>query len=439
MAAPPNSRSDIDNALAETERAGLLLTLNVRTILVLLLMVFIGGTQGLDTGYFGVAVCSIFLISGLIYRRLVQQQRDRDWMRYGFVALDVALLALVATVVPLSLHGDVPQIFVFRTYGINVFFFILATSALSLSPRLVLWTGFASAASIWAAWAWIVSGMERRVTWSDIVDDRTADKYIEIVLDPDHIGIADRVVETLLIAVTAAVTAAAVQRARTMLRRQISSERARAEVAEVFGRFVPQEVVDRLSTSSGQLPSISRDATVLFVDIAGFTRFAETADPEHIVKTLDSYFDAVSDVMTRYDGVVISLIGDAAMVAFNAPLENAAHAKSAVHAARDLLDRIRTETFAGQHFDIRIGIATGPVAAGTVGGKGRRSYTLYGDTVNLAQRLEAYNKETGTLLLVDESTWRAAGSPKSLEPSGECPVRGREAATSIYRLAGDAD
>ncbi|MGD1924404.1 MAG: adenylate/guanylate cyclase domain-containing protein [Paracoccaceae bacterium] len=432
MASPRNSRADIDNALAETERAGLLLTLNVRTVLVLLIMLFIGGTQGLDTGYFGVAVCSVFLISGLIYRSLVQRKRDSDWMRYGFVALDVAMLAMVAAIVPLSIHGDVPQIFVFRTYGINVFFFVLATSALSLSPRLVLWTGFATAASIWAAWGWIIADMDRRVTWSDIVDDRTAEKYIEIVLDPDHIGLADRFVETLLIAVTAA----AVQRARTMLRRQISSERSRAEVAEVFGRFVPQEVVDRLSTSSGQLPSISREATVLFVDIEGFTRFAETADPQKIVETLDAYFATVSDVMTRHNGVVISLIGDAARVAFNAPLENDAHAKSAIDAARDLLDRIRTETFAGQHFDIRIGIATGTVAAGTVGGKGRRSYTLYGDTVNLAQRLEAYNKEIGTPLLVDESTWRAAGAPQSLEPSGECPVRGREAGASIYRLKG---
>ena len=424
----------VETALADAERAGLLLTLNLRTALVLIIMAFIGGTQGFAVGYFGVAICLIFLFSGLIYRWLVVRNRDRDWMRYGFVGLDAALLAIVATAVPLSLHGEVPQIFVFRVYGVKVFFFLLATSALSLSPKLVLWTGFASVAAIWGAWGWIVSGMETWVRWSAIADERTAEKYIEIVLDPNHIALADRVLDSVVIILTAVVIAAAVQRARLMLRRQVQSERARAEVAEVFGRFVPEEVVDTLSASSGSLPPVSREATVLFLDIEGFTRFAEQASPERIVSVLDAFFDAVSGVVARHRGVMISLIGDAAMVSFNAPLDNADHADCGIRAASDLLELVGRETFEGQKLGIRIGIATGTVAAGTVGGRGRRSYTLYGDTVNLAQRLEAHNKEIGTRMLVDESTWRTADCPQTLERAGRCAVRGREAGTEVYRL-----
>ena len=426
--------SQIDTALARTERAGLLLTLNVRTALVLLIMAFIGGTQGIVVGYFGVAVASVFLISGLVYRWLVVRERDRDWMRYGFVTLDAAMLAFIAAIIPLSLHGDVPQIFVFRVYGVKVFFFLLATSALSLSPRLVLWSGFASVAAIWGVWGWIVSGMETWVRWSAITEDRSAEKYIEIVLDPNFIGLAERGTDTVVIMLTAIVIAAAVQRARRMLRNQIESERARTEVAEVFGRFVPEEVVETLSTSAGSLPPESREATVLFLDIAGFTKFAEAASPVRIVSVLDAFFDAVSSVVSKHRGVMISLIGDAAMVSFNAPLENKDHPTCAIQAARELLHLARNQTFEGETLKIRIGIASGVVAAGTVGGRGRRSYTLYGDTVNLAQRLEAHNKETATQLLVDESTWQAAGEPDALVNAGSCPVRGREAPTTLYRL-----
>ena len=95
--------------------------------------------------------------------------------------------------------------------------------------------------------------------WSDIVAERTAEKYIEIVLDPDHVLMAERVVETGIILCTAAVTAAAVQRARRMLRQQLAAEDARSRVAEVFGRYVPAQVAARISQAGGTLPPDNRE------------------------------------------------------------------------------------------------------------------------------------------------------------------------------------
>lgn len=421
-----------DRALADTERAGLVITLTIRSVLVAMLMVFIGATQGLATGWFGMAVASAFLLTGLAYLWLVRRRRDREWMRFAFVTLDLAMLAVVATQAPLSMHGDVPQIFVFRVYGVKIYFFLLATSALSLSPRLVLWTGVASVASIWAAWGWIASGMGRWVTWSDIAADRTAQKYIEIVLDPDHVQMADRVVETGIILCTAAVTAAAVQRARRMLRQQLAAEDARSRVSEVFGRYVPAEVATRISQAGGTLPPDNRDATVLFVDIEGFTSIAERVPPAEIVRVLDAYFDTVSDVVQDEGGVVISFIGDAALAAFNAPLDLADHAAAARRAGEALLGRVADETFGGHRLQIRVGIATGPVAAATVGGRGRRAYTLYGDTVNLAQRLEQMNKQTGTRCLLSQPAWQAAGRPADMTEMGTVRVKGREQEVAVY-------
>lgn len=126
------------------------------------------------------------------------------------------------------------------------------------------------------------------------------------------------------------------------------------------------------------------------------------------------------------------------MAAFNAPLENPGHAAGALAAAKDILAAAESERFEGERLLVRVGVATGPVAAGTVGGRERRAYTLYGDTVNLAQRLEALNEETGTRLLVAEASWRAAGMPAGYAEIRRAAVRGRTAPVAVYAPAAGA-
>ena len=217
-----------------------------------------------------------------------------------------------------------------------------------------------------------------------------------------------------------------------MLRKQIASERERAEINEVFGRFVPQEVAETLGRSGGTLPPAHRMASVMFVDIQGFTTLSEGMEPQEITAMLDSFFDDVGRIASEHRGVCISLIGDAALVSFNAPLDNPDHAGCAIKAAHALRKHVARHRFEGHSLSIRIGIATGKVAAGTVGGRGRRSYTLYGDTVNLAQRLEALNKEMDTGLLVDQATAQAAGMPGGLVEAGQAAVRGRMTSTRLF-------
>lgn len=438
MTRRPDGDTGIERALASTERDGLRIVLLIRNSVVAFLMVYSVASQGLAVGWFGALIFSVFLMIGLAYRALVVREADRQWMRFAFTSLDMALIALGAVVVPLSQHGDVPQILVFKVYGVVAYFFLLALSALSLSPRLVLWTGAMAVLSLWAAWAGIAFQMETWVTWGDLTTDRTAEKYLEIVLSPDHVGLAHRFNETVLLVATSIVTAAAVQRARRLLRNQVRAERGRGRLAEVFGRFVPTEVTETLADTGGELPAVSREATVMFVDVEGFTRFAETADPPRLIAVLDAFFETVSETAAAHRGVCISLIGDAALVAFNAPLENPDHAKAALATAEDLLATVAARDFEGERLSIRIGLATGPVMAGTVGGRGRRAYTLYGDTVNLAQRLEALNKETGTRLLIDEATWAGAGRPEALAAVHEVHVKGRAAPVAIHGLPADA-
>ncbi|MEM1384655.1 MAG: adenylate/guanylate cyclase domain-containing protein [Pseudomonadota bacterium] len=419
-------------ALEEGERAGLALALTIRSVMLAALIAYSILSQVWPQGLVGASMLGLFLALGLLLRQAIVFRRDAPWMRYAFFAFDALALAVLAVTMPVTTGGDVPQIFVFRAFGPDVLYFLIATAALSMSPSLVLWAGGCSVAALWGAFGTIVYGMERTVSWVDLPPSAPTEVFMELFLDPDFIATGTRNVETAMLLGVSAIMAGAVWRARGLLRRQVASERARSAVAEVFGRFVPQEVTARLAASGGTLPPADRVASVLFIDIEGFTRFAEGAAPERVITALDGFFDRVNATVGGHNGVVISLIGDAALVAFNAPLDNPTHARDAIAAAQSLLE---TDPAVINGFRLRIGIATGRVAAGTVGGQGRRAYTLYGDTVNLAQRLEAMNKDTASRLMVDVATWAAAGEPPGFERLPGRAVRGRGEAVDAYAFA----
>ena len=150
-----------------------------------------------------------------------------------------------------------------------------------------------------------------------------------------------------------------------------------------------------------------------------------------MVGVLNAFFDQATETINRYDGVVTQFIGDAIMATFNLPAEDPEHAAKAVCAALDIVALVANQTFNGEHLAIRAGIATGPVIAGSVGGGGRQSYSLYGDTVNLSARLEALNKEHGTQLLIDAATVeRLPGVP--LREIGRIAVRGFSEPTAVF-------
>jgi class 3 adenylate cyclase len=159
--------------------------------------------------------------------------------------------------------------------------------------------------------------------------------------------------------------------------------------------------------------------------VEGFTAFSETSDPPLVMAALSRLFDDIGRVIVAAGGVMIGFAGDAVLATFNTPSDCPDHARAALGAARV----VATMEVAGLR--LRVGVATGPVAAGRVGGAGRQAYTVYGDTVNLAQRLEAANKAHGTRLLVDRRTWRAAGEPAGFRVLDEIVVRNRRQPVSV--------
>ncbi len=167
-------------------------------------------------------------------------------------------------------------------------------------------------------------------------------------------------------------------------------------ISDIFGKYVPESVAKQIVADGGALEPKQSVATILYTDIESFTTTAESIPPKQVVQMLNEYFPAVIEPISRFGGVVNQFQGDAMLVTFNVPLEDADHAQNAVNAAIGIQQASSGRTFAGVPLRTRIGVNTGEVIAGNIGAGDRFNYTVHGDAVNLAARLEQLNKDHGT-------------------------------------------
>jgi class 3 adenylate cyclase len=218
----------------------------------------------------------------------------------------------------------------------------------------------------------------------------------------------------------------------------IEGLREREKIRETFGRYVDESVAATILARQGDsaLSGEIGEATILFTDIAGFTTIAEYLEPGELVAALNDYLETVLGPIRAHGGVVNTFIGDGLFASFNMPLACPDHACAAVRAALDIQRATASRTFGsyGVAFATRVGISSGPVIGGSVGAGQRLSFTLLGDTVNLAARLEELNKHHGTRILVSQSTRDACGDLFSFQSLGSVPVRGRSEPVALFSL-----
>ena len=226
----------------------------------------------------------------------------------------------------------------------------------------------------------------------------------------------------------------------TQLRRQfeasIAAATARDHVTNLFGQHVSSQVVERLLATGSMAASDTRQVAVMFFDIRGFTAAASTRSPQQVVERLDAAFAVLVDVVDRNGGIVNKFLGDGFLALFGAPLDDPHAAQRAVTAAREMLVAIEQQNV-GSDWPLRIGIGLhfGNVVAGSVGSLRRKEYTVIGDTVNLASRIEGLNKEFGSQLLISDTVYQAIGDVADAVSLGDVPVRGYAQPVRVWRLA----
>jgi adenylate cyclase len=205
----------------------------------------------------------------------------------------------------------------------------------------------------------------------------------------------------------------------------------------MFSRFVNPHVVRQLMERGGlEGEGRTREVTLLFSDIRGFTTLSETRPPEEVVAILNRYFTRQVDVVFRHGGSLDKFIGDALMAFWGAPLDDAEHAQHAVACALDMADELlafREELgAAGAGFDVGIGLHSGPAVVGLIGSDRRREYTSIGDTVNLASRIEGLTKEAGRRILVSRDTMERCAGAFDFVSCGTYPVKGRAQPVELF-------
>ena len=215
--------------------------------------------------------------------------------------------------------------------------------------------------------------------------------------------------------------------------RMVEGLRERQVIRSTLGRYVPERVAHALLSAGGRIEPVEVRATVLFCDLAGFTSLTETLGPTRIVEVLNDWFSRMTAILERRGGTVIQFQGDAILATFNVPVTDPEHARQAVRAALEMQAATLGLKVEGRRLECRIGIGTGPVVAGAVGAAGRLSYTVYGDAVNLAARLETLNREHGTTVLLCGETAQGA-TEVSIEEVGTATVRGQSVPTRLFTV-----
>ena len=226
------------------------------------------------------------------------------------------------------------------------------------------------------------------------------------------------------------------------LREDVNRERAiRARLARYSSPGVVEQIIARANSNDGEMISEQRQVTVLFADLSDFTPMAEGMEPAEVARVLNGAFELLTDAVFAYDGTLDKYMGDAVMAIFSAPLSQPDHAERAIRAAlrmQQLLDefnRLRPEC---KSLRMRIGINSGTAVAGDIGSPVRKDYTVIGDMVNVASRLESSVAEPGQIV-IGPATYELVKDAFVCQPLPELRLKGKQQVVRPYLVLGPAD
>jgi adenylate cyclase len=322
-----------------------------------------------------------------------------------------------------------PASFYLKAPTVLYVFIFIALRSLRFDPRYILIAGGA------AAVGWII--LTGYVIWSEGGKSMITRDYVTY-LTSNSILIGAEIDKIIAIVLVTAVLAIAVMRAQRSFIRAVTDEIA----ARDLSRFVSPEIANRITHAEQQIRPGDGEAvtaTVMFTDIEGFSSISEKLSPKELATMLNEYFTETSAVISHFGGVITQFEGDAMLITFNAITPDSEHALNAVRTALAIQELSERRIYShGGQLKTRCGINSGEIIVGAVGSERRLTFTVHGDNVNIASRLEGLNKEFGTFILATEDTVKTCGNHNDIPawtPCGDVTVRGRRQPTKIFALS----
>lgn len=347
------------------------------------------------------------------------------WLLVLSVVMDMSLLLIL--IWSFHIQYEQPPSFYLKAPTLMYVFIFIALRTLRFEPIYILWAGAVAIAG-WAA-------MVGYVLTQDSDNPMITRNYVEYLTSNAVLVGAEVDKIFSMIAVTLVLFVAGV-RAHRMLSRSILD----ATAVQDLSRFVAHEVADRITHSDeGINPGDGemRVGTVVFTDIEGFSTVSERLSPQELAETLNEYFEATYDIIDRNGGVITQFQGDLMLITFNAVTRDENHAVNAMKAAIGIRELTQKRKFRhGGKLPTRCGVNTGKIVIGAIGSNERLCFTVHGDQVNVAARLEQLNKDYGSYILAGEATVEACSSRFRFNEVGDVTVRGRKGKTRIYTVEG---
>jgi adenylate cyclase len=409
--------TDVDRAFTKLELRSERILASIRLFALLVLAVVFRLVGTADQGYPTMVPLGGLVAITLLTLVLATSGRFRPWVLWVFTTLDVGLLT--HCLVMLAAQSGQPVQLALETPVALLIFVFLATAAVRHRPFLILYTGGLFIANWMVIWLWAsyVGG----------------DSWMPGTLTTNLTNLA-------VVGLTAYALYVAVKRARRASTNAITEAHLRGNLS----RYFSPQLVDEIAQAGTAARSFrSQKAAILFVDLRGFTGFAEGMAADQVADFLNEYRRRIAEPIARHGGIIDKFIGDGAMAIFGVPEPCADDARHAVLAGLDLLsviDRWRAERVAEglSPVEIGIGIHYGDVIAGALGDEQRLEYTVVGDAVNAAARIERLTAELGAPLLVSADVLAAApglGEILQLPEPVTRPLRGRRQPIRLYPLA----
>jgi adenylate cyclase len=341
--------------------------------------------------------------------------RDRDFPRVTRFANALIETSLPSAII-ITLSHYMDPVLVFSFWPPLLYFLFILLSTLRLDFWLSAWTGAVAALQQIALVLWLVPLQP----WGEI--PQAAPLF--------HFTRSFVFLAAGLVAGYVAISL------RAQFEKSVRAVAARDRVTNLFGQHVSPAVVDRLLATRTDPPSEMRTVCVLFLDIRGFTAMTRRRSAEETVALLNAFFAEMIEVVDRNNGIINKFLGDGFMAVFGAPLDDPAAARNALAAARAMIDAVGSwnDTHPGWALKVGIGVHLGEAVTGTVGSPQRKEYTVIGDTVNLAARLEQLTKEMGAQLLISQSVHDSTPCEGAVD-LGPVEIRGYEEGVRVWRMA----